>query len=1007
MSCARRFVLALLFASMLLIAGFPQLVSLNPPKSAAISHVSSLTTLLSQALARSAASSPSKPRVGLKLPELKRPDLHDLSLLKEREHPEPKAPGKRLNLRDPPLASSLADVVISGQETWQNQVVVIEGNLIIEPGGNLTLVNTTLYMKCNSSGEYQIRVRGGGSLVVASASNLTAWDPANPFLFVVEPNASLVMCDSELHCCGYSEDYPGLLVRTDDAYFENCIFTRNFHALSVVGGSAFLEGCAMSENYRGLYCEGDSSVVVSSCSLVNNWWEGVRAWDSSVSLVGCDISLNGDDGIRCDGCTLYMVDCTVRENHGDGLDLMASGPAEIRSSAICNNTGWGVCCDLSNASLYDCEVAWNWLDGIEAFGGSSVSAEGCEICFNGLDLFWCGVHSMSSRVELRECNISFNGNDGLYLEDSDAIVESCFFKKNYRFGVYSLRCSDLAIAGNEFRCDGVLFEGEELAHFLHQVEDNTLNGKPLLYLVNATGVTVSEDFGSAIVVNSEGVTIYSGSLVDKLLVSYADMGIEVAYSSSVTVKSCVVELNDWYGMYFYESQVEVSDCYIGGNGIGVYCSGSSDVDIEHCNICANLGVGLYSASSEVTVDATCNWWESPEGPEESEVGDPDPPEEVWGDVAYDPWLAVPTCWADFDEDDVPNFLDNPAFNVYVLLRPGTVEMLGSGGTGTHSFSWPVGIYIVTPATSMSDMLSVLQEWGVDCDPNASFALPIVIDVVPEGIFGVLANFIALPVVWWANNYTLCQDQHLRLLLFPIIRREGFGLDEAMRLLILVKRLLTGSAISDLVAEELLELLDRYDADFVVYFLFEYPTYLGRSVWAYDIRELIELIRDLSGLAEAMMQISLEVMEGLLTGTIFTMAFDLAMKVLNFVIELLDEWIPEVIEELLEMVEIILSIKDPPGVGMHVEVYKCWPELNMSDLIFATGLFNYSEYGIMSQDPDKYIILVSKDAFPLSFNITAISAKALSSEPQEVNYTLVIRDLEYGRAFVCVGTLATG
>ncbi|RLG81100.1 MAG: hypothetical protein DRO09_02290, partial [Thermoprotei archaeon] len=78
---------------------------------------------------------------------------------------------------------------------------------------------------------------------------------------------------------------------------------------------------------------------------------------------------------------------------------------------------------------------------------------------------------------------------------------------------------------------------------------------------------------------------------------------------------------------------------------------SSGVVIYYCDIYGNREHGLY-VEGDYIVNATYNWWGSPDGPEYKEEGDPEDPEEVYSEsgseyLIYEPWLTEPII------DDIP------------------------------------------------------------------------------------------------------------------------------------------------------------------------------------------------------------------------------------------------------------------------------------------------------------------------------------------------------------------
>jgi hypothetical protein len=81
---------------------------------------------------------------------------------------------------------------------------VLDGNLIVENGGNLTFRKVTLKMNCAYDAQYRIEVRSGGKFYVLDGSVITAVNPEKEFLFDVHSESIFRMNSSELHECGHT-----------------------------------------------------------------------------------------------------------------------------------------------------------------------------------------------------------------------------------------------------------------------------------------------------------------------------------------------------------------------------------------------------------------------------------------------------------------------------------------------------------------------------------------------------------------------------------------------------------------------------------------------------------------------------------------------------------------------------------------------------------------------------------------------------------------------------------
>ncbi|MHB2037391.1 MAG: right-handed parallel beta-helix repeat-containing protein, partial [Nitrososphaerales archaeon] len=153
--------------------------------------------------------------------------------------------------------------VVSGTEVNQSETIVLNGNLTVQSGGNLTLRNVTLSINSQYTGEYGILVQPGGSLYIYN-SNITASNLADRYIFVVNGN-NFVIENSKVHGVGscnnvlvtnnlnncfpfgqenhqFTVTTAGLVVETDDALIEDSLFSQNAIGLIVGGSGVTLKG---------------------------------------------------------------------------------------------------------------------------------------------------------------------------------------------------------------------------------------------------------------------------------------------------------------------------------------------------------------------------------------------------------------------------------------------------------------------------------------------------------------------------------------------------------------------------------------------------------------------------------------------------------------------------------------------------------------------------------------------------------------------------------------------
>lgn len=80
--------------------------------------------------------------------------------------------------------------------------------------------------------------------------------------------------------------------------------------------------------------------------------------------------------------------------------------------------------------------------------------------------------------------------------------------------------------------------------------------------------------------------------------------------------------------------------------MGMLIHENSPLEIHYNNIYSNEKLGLLNEDYGTEINATYNWWGSPDGPVLSTFGDATDPEEIYGSIIYSPWLTF--HWPDID-----------------------------------------------------------------------------------------------------------------------------------------------------------------------------------------------------------------------------------------------------------------------------------------------------------------------------------------------------------------------
>lgn len=155
----------------------------------------------------------------------------------------------------------------------------------------------------------------------------------------------------------------------------------------------------------------------------------------------------------------------------------------------------------------------------------------------------------SSDVEIRDCSVQ-DGTYGIFLWHSTDV---------------SLRNNDLSNNTWNF---GVW--GNSASQFVHDIDaSNTVDGKPMCYLVNENGKKVSKDAGYVALINCTNVTAEdlsltsneqgvllvntNESIIRNVTMSGNDVGIDLRTSNNNTITMSSIIVINWLGMYLTSS----------------------------------------------------------------------------------------------------------------------------------------------------------------------------------------------------------------------------------------------------------------------------------------------------------------------------------------------------------------------------------------------------------------------------------------------------------------------
>jgi len=314
------------------------------------------------------------------------------------------------------------------------------------------------------------------------------------------------------------------------------------------------------------------------------------------------VSASGTIYIRADGSidpptapisTVDNVTYTLTGNINDSIVVERDNIVIDGGGYTVQGTGSGRGIDLSwriNVTIRNIIII-AFEDGIYLYYSSSNSISGNSITANsqlGIAL------SYSSNNSITGNSITNNGY-GLWLvysSNSNSISGNNI--ANNWYGIYLGSSSSNSISGNTFTNDGLYVWGP----YQNSVENNTVNGRPLVYLEGASNHTV-DDAGQVILVRCENIR------VEGLNLSRTTVGIELWETGNSTISGNNITANNDYGIALvYSSYNSISRNNITKiNGVGINMVYSSGNIITGSSIADNwVGITLYACGGNNITD---------------------------------------------------------------------------------------------------------------------------------------------------------------------------------------------------------------------------------------------------------------------------------------------------------------------------------------------------------------------------------------------------------------------
>ncbi len=338
------------------------------------------------------------------------------------------------------------DLVISNNTILANDTIIVYGNVVVQAGGNLTLINATLTIQKLGG---RLTVNSGGHLKMVGNSTLNA-SPQNNV---------------------------GLVINGDARILDS----------NITG----IYGVSLNQGYLDAANAGFSLI------------DGMYIYNSTAYITYADIAFNNYIWLSISNVSLNRVNITSR--YGSMALSVSKSNVQIWNSEM--NTLRSARCIYAKYSsnltmadtLFRCDYGI-WGSESRIVASNITVLTGAQGFTYGMYLWYNDFAYIESSRIFGFVPLAIFGSRNTEVRNT-YIQGSNFFESIVRDSV------NLTFVNNTFVDTGLLIKGSSSEHFDHKVVNNTVNGQPLVYYFNLSDAELTGSYGELLVAWSRNVSI--------------------------------------------------------------------------------------------------------------------------------------------------------------------------------------------------------------------------------------------------------------------------------------------------------------------------------------------------------------------------------------------------------------------------------------------------------------------------------------------------------------------
>ena len=217
------------------------------------------------------------------------------------------------------------DWIITNETYVYDETIVLNGSIVVESGGKLTLENVTLKFNCTFDGQFNITVKSGGFLNITD-SIITTLNSTCRYFITAFKGSQLYISGSHLSYAGYSLEsdglFSGLYVEAEHAEIRNNII-QNFKIGVTLKGAhhSTVDNNIILDTYRGIYLRNTNYANITNNYIFNAQENGIFPVCSNFLLISGNEVVKTTEGIWLQWVENSTISYNIVHNQTYGMNV--------------------------------------------------------------------------------------------------------------------------------------------------------------------------------------------------------------------------------------------------------------------------------------------------------------------------------------------------------------------------------------------------------------------------------------------------------------------------------------------------------------------------------------------------------------------------------------------------------------------------------------------------------------------------------------------------------------